>query len=890
MSDRVTSKSLAGPIICVALLIISLLAPAAEAEFEEFGLQSFSGSTSHTTAGEASDFSTRFTLKHRINQAGQHFANARLESAAVLLPPGLIGNPLVVPRCETGALVAGGKCPIDSQVGIARVLLNERTDEGYAPLFNLAPVHPDREVARLGFYVGVAPVFIDITVRSAGDYGVTATVHDAPGIEPVLSSTVTIWGNPADQIHDEQRITTEEAHECPLETACQAPGGRRASGIEHPQAFITNPSACQEQSLHLDATSYQLPGQVFSASAPMAPITGCQGLPFQPRLELETTSKKAGAPTGLEATVHIPQHSDPGERASATMREALVTLPEGMTINTAAAQGLEVCSDQQVHYHEEVEAACPEASQLGVAEIISPSLSVPLHGEIVLGTPSPGHQFRLWLVTDELGLHVKLPGEVVGDSRTGQLRARFADLPQLPVETVSLEFWGGPRAPLKNPDDCGAYTGAFEFDPWSDDPHATGSATVTVSEGCGAAFSPKLQAGVTDPRAGAFAPFNFTLTREDGESNVKGLDVELPQGLLAKLKGVPICPDLGASTGICPAGSRIGTAVVASGVGPEPLWIPQPGKPDTAVYLGGPYGAAPFSIVTVVFAQAGPFDLGMVTVRSGIFVNPETGEASVKTELPQVVEGATVLYRTIHVAIDRPDFILNPTDCSPMAVTATATALSGAVARPSTYFQVGGCDRLKFAPSLSLTLKGPTRRGGYPALSAILRTRKHDANIARTVVNLPHSEFLAQEHIRTICTRKRFAADHCPKRSIYGFAKAWTSLLSEPLEGPVYLRSSDHPLPDLVAALSGQIDIDLVGRINSHNGGIRTTFASIPDAPVTKFVLRMQGGTNGLLVNSTDLCAKARRAGVTMRAQNGRTRAMRPALTGSCGSRGAAAG
>ena len=77
-----------------------------------------------------------------------------------------------------------------------------------------------------------------------------------------------------------------------------------------------------------------------------------------------------------------------------------------------------------------------------------------------------------------------------------------------------------------------------------------------------------------------------------------------------------------------------------------------------------------------------------------------------------------------------------------------------------------------------------------------------------------------------------------------------------------------------------------MGRIDSKNRGIRTTFDTVPDAPITKFVLRMRGGKKSLLVNSTDICRGKHRATVRMRAQNGRILNTRPLLQStSCGSK-----
>ncbi|HEX3609887.1 MAG TPA: hypothetical protein VHU14_09525, partial [Solirubrobacterales bacterium] len=311
---------------------------------------------------------------------------------------------------------------------------------------------------------------------------------------------------------------------------------------------------------------------------------------------------------------------------------------------------------------------------------------------------------------------------------------------------------------------------------------------------------------------------------------------------------------------------------------------PQPGKDPTAVYLSGPYKGAPYSLVVKTPAQAGPFDLGTVVVRAGIFVDPSTAQVTAKSDpLPQILEGVPISYRTIHVDIDRPDFALNPTSCDPMSIDGAVTSDRGAVANASDRFQVGGCAGLGFKPSLATHLSGGTHRGTHPRLQAVLRARPGEANIGRAAVTLPHSEFLDQSHIRTVCTRVQFVASECPEASIYGRAKAITPLLDQPLEGPVYLRSSNHELPDLVVALSGQVKFNLVGRIDAvPSGGIRTTFESVPDAPVSKFVLTMQGGKKGLLVNSTNICARHDRLVARFDGQNGKVHDIEPLLKNDC--------
>ncbi len=563
------------------------------------------------------------------------------------------------------------------------------------------------------------------------------------------------------------------------------------------------------------------------------------------------------------------------------MREARVTLPAGMQIAAGAANWIGTCSEQQVGYHQEVDAGCPDSSKLGTATIVSPAVATPLHGFLYQRTPVPERQFGLWLVSDDLGMHVKIPGELEPDPNTGRLTAVFRDLPQVPVSEIDLDVWGGERAPLQNPDHCGTFTTDFSFSPHSNDPAVSGQSQMTIDAGCSKGFAPAIHGGVTQPVAGKFSPLVLDLNFPDGEQALRGFTLTLPDGELAKLKGVPLCPDANAANGSCPGDSAIGHLVAAAGPGPEPLWIPQPGKAEPKIYLAGPYQGSPFSVVTVVPAQAGPFDLGNVVVRSGLGLDPDSNQAVVKADpLPQYFEGVGLTYRRMHIVVDRPGFSLNPTDCREMQLQLAATSTAGATATPASRFQLEGCRRLRFRPKLKLRLKGGAKRGDYPALTAVLKARKGDANIGRTVVALPHSEFLAQEHIGTICTRKRFAAGTCPRRSVYGHAKVWTPLLAKPLQGPVYLRSSSHPLPDLVVALGGELEVNLDGRIDSHHGGIRTTFAQVPDAPISRFVLKMRGGKKGLLVNSTYLCRGRHAARVVLRGQNGRKVLERVPLAG----------
>jgi hypothetical protein len=872
-----------------ALLLACFVAAPAQAAFSDYGIESVDAGISTNQAGDHPDFSIGFTLKTDpstpADGTGLHAPYARTRDITVGLPPGLIGNPHAVAECtaaQFATALSGGGCPQDSQIGVAVTRIYTFNYALTEPIYNMTPP-TSGAVARLGLYAATSPVLIDVEVRSEGDYGLDSMLRGISGTEQVVGAETTIWGVPASPVHDTERLTVEEA----FNGVAKSPP--RPSGLPEELPFLTNPTRCGvAQDVRVEADSYQEPGRFSVGHASLPALTGCGKIEFDPTFSANPTTREAAAPSGLDAELFVPQDESVKTLATSQLKDATVTLPTGMTIASGAAEGLEACSASQVGYGSRNPSACPDAAKIGTAEFDVPPLSRTIEGAVYQRTPEPGHLFRIWLVTDELGAHVKIPGEIHADAVSGRISSVFLDNPQVPLERLKLHFFGGPRGVLATPSTCGTYFTQFAFAPWSGRPATTGQTPMTIDQGCATGgFSPRLSAGAVNPTAGGFSPFALSLTRNSNEQNVAGLEVSLPPGAAAKLAGVPLCAAATAATGSCPAASQVGTTTVAAGPGPSPLWIPQPGKAPTAVYLAGPYKGAPYSLVVKTPAQAGPFDLGNVVVRAALYIDPVTAQVTtVADPLPQILEGVPISYRTIHVDINRPNFTTNPTDCSPAAVTARVTSIAGAIAAPRSRYQVGACAALGFKPKLSLRLSGKTRRGGYPALKAVLRARPGDANFEKIVAALPHSAFLEQAHIRTICTRVQYAADNCPRGSVYGRARAISPLVDYPVEGPVYLRSSSNPLPDLVMALKGPaatpVEIDVVGRIDSVNGGIRTSFESTPDLPVSKFILNMQGGKKGLLVNSRNLCIAPNRANVKLKAQNGRTANLRPVLKIDC--------
>jgi hypothetical protein len=522
----------------------------------------------------------------------------------------------------------------------------------------------------------------------------------------------------------------------------------------------------------------------------------------------------------------------------------------------------------------------------------------------------------------KLGIIVKQPLRVDRDPNTGQLTTVAENLPQLPFSHFKLHFRSGARAPLSSPPACGTYEAKSVLYPWSGgEPIETNGAFEIISganngpcpTGGLPAFHPHLDAGTINNSAGRFSPFYVRLGRNDGEQEITHFSIKLPPGVVGKLAGIPFCSEADIAKArsreeqphggqeelnspSCPAASEIGHTLAGAGVGPALTYAP--GK----VYLAGPYHGAPISFVAITAGVVGPFDIGNVVVRQALRVNPETGEVFVDATgsdpIPHIVEGFPVDLRDIRVYVDRPQFVLNPTNCSPTSTASTVLGAglnfaSEADDNPLTVtspFQAADCAQLPFEPKLTLRLKGGTNRGAHPALIANLKMHGiGEAGVARSQVTLPHSEFIENAHFNTICTRVQFKAgggngEQCPAGSVYGHAAASTPILADPVEGNVYLRSSERELPDVVAVLHGEeITVDLVGHVDSvKGGGIRTTFESVPDAPVSSATFAFAGKSKGLFVNSTDLCKGKHRATVEFTGQNGKQRNSHPALQVKC--------
>jgi hypothetical protein len=867
-----------------------------------------------TAAGHPPIGFTQYIVKQEefdpVNFPGAMRPIGPVKTIHVDLPPGLTVNPqATLTRCTMAEFETPAPptelpgCAASSQVGEERLTLKIEANGGEVPptqfvtrvpLYNLVPDFG--EPAKFGFKIGSTPaskktVFLNTEVAWEGDYHESFTIHlpsPNPGTRSWKSRLVNV-GTSGDGTYITNPTTCFSSQLPPYEGIYTT--FLRAESVALPEADFPNSATPFEADTTLPQGLTQ---------------TGCASVPFDPGLSVAPGTTQVDSPATPTIETTLPFIKGGGTQSESHLRNAHITLPAGMGLNPSAANGLQSCSDAQFGKGTRNPVACPAGSKIGTVEVETPPLPAgALKGNAYLGQqlsrdPESGDEFRIFVVAEsaEYGISARLIGNTKANPKTGQLTATFAETPQVPFTSVKVHL-DDAKGVLSSPPTCSPATTTSVMEPWST-PKSTKNPssgfTLSTAPGGGTCpatlaarpFKPSYTAKSDSTKANAYSPFRVHIGRNDGQQELKGVNVTLPKGHAGNLTGIPYCPEdalaaAAASSGAaelaspsCPTASEIGTTTTESGTGSVPLKIG--GK----AYLMGPYKGAPLSFVTITPALAGPFDLGNVVVRVALFVDPVTTQVhAVSDPIPDVYGGVKLDLRTIDVNVDRKKFMHNPTNCNADSISGF---LNGGGSNPtdpaafSSYpvsvpFRATDCNKLGFKPTLHTRLfggKGVTQRAKHPKLRAILETRGKDANVLRTALALPHALFLDQSHIKTVCTRPQLASQTCPKAAIYGHAQARSPLLGKPLRGPVYLVSSKHELPDLVADLRGQVNIQLYGVISSKNGGIKTVFNNIPDQPVSKFVLRMEGGKKGLLVNSRNLCKGRLSSVLGMKAQNGK--------------------
>jgi hypothetical protein len=881
----------------------------------------------------------QLTTTVALNQTSDQKAPPALaRNFAFKLPPGQVGSATAVPKCSAAAFdtefgSVGGPanlCPEDTAIGVAIITFDEPYNLGLktipTPVFNLETAYG--EPARFGFVIEGTPVILDASVRSGPgeDYGVTVNVSNTTEIVNFVTSTVVFWGAPGEASHDESRgwaCIRERKFQDPRFPTLKCAPSTEAS----PPAFLTLPANCEEP-FATSVTGVSWPNKSNPTGVPfgpfsysledqadtLVPLTACNQVPFSPAISAEASTQSVAAPTGLDFNVNFHDEglmSAPG-LAQSQLKNTVVTLPEGFTINPSAGVGLGGCSPAD-YARETVDSipgvGCPNDSKLGTVEIESPLLAQKIHGSLYIAQPydnpfpepEAGHPdgtlVALYIVAKnpETGILIRLAGKVVPNPVTGQLTTIFENTPQLPFSHFNFHFREGQQAPLISPSLCGTYTTQAQLTPWSAPLTAsTESSSFTITKGFqgGACptggvppFDPGIVSGSVNNNAGAFSPFYLHLTRTDAEQEIAGFSTNLPSGLTGNLSGVPFCPEAAIEaarqkTGAqeeaepsCPAASQVGHTLVGTGVGAVLAYVP--GK----IYLAGPFHGAPFSLVSVTSALVGPFDLGTVVIRFGLTIDPYTAQVSVtptgSEPIPTILRGIVTHVRDIRVYIDRPNFTLNPTSCNPLKIGSTLTSDLGASKTVASPFQASNCQALAFKPIFKVSTSGKTSRTKGASLTVKLSYPAGvQANISKVKVDLPRQLPSRLTTLQKACTAAQFNANPagCPEASRVGHAKAVTPLIPVPLEGPAYFVShGGEAFPSLIIVLQGYgVTIDLIGTTFISKAGITSsTFKTVPDQPVGSFELTLPQGPSSALAANGNLCKSKLVMPTQFDAQNG---------------------
>jgi hypothetical protein len=813
------------PLAFLAGFVVTLGLAAAPAH-AALGISAFSVSPASTQAGGHPDVDIDTTFSG---------AGDNLKNLTVHLPPGLVGNPNAAAKCSQSAFNSDS-CPGTSVVGTVTNNVTA-TPLGLLPVTldvtdNVYDVAPSAgEPARLGIWVHppviggsvVDNVKLPVTVSvRPGDFGLDTSISNIPN-----SLHSTLLGNIPTTINS-----------ISLTLNGTASGGN----------FVTLPSSCQAATTRIDVSSYG--SAAASASSSFTP-TGCGSVSFNPTMSVALETMRADTPSGYTATLGVPS-------GNSTVKRAQVVLPVGTVLSPKAADGASACTDAQLGVGSAAAATCPASSQIGTATIVTPLLGT-LAGKVFLGQPTPTQLLRLFVDIEQSGVKIKLPGTVTPDPSTGQLTTVFDNLPQVPFTSFALAFRGGPAAILSNPQTCGSHTATATLTPWSGGGPASPQDSFSISDdGAGAScpakrpFTPTVSDTAGNLQAGGDpGSLAITVNRPDRDQRLRSVQFSLPPGLLGRVAGVSLCPEADAPSGNCPAATRAGTVTATVGTGPQPVTLSGP------VYMGGPYKGGLLSLIAALPAKVGPLDLGTTVLRSAIALRSTDGGLDVSSDgLPAFVQGIPVDVRTLTVDLNKPGTLLNPTDCSPLSIGGTITSALGQTATASAPFQVSGCDKLPFAPTISAVAggKGNTARGKRPLFRAIVEQPITQARLASTTVTLPNSLGVALG--KAICPAAQADAGTCPATSQVGTANASTPLLPLPLSGPVYLiQVPGQPLPGVLVQLHGLVNLSLRGHVSTGPGGaLVNRFDGIPDVPISRFELAFTGGKDGALVTTRNLC------------------------------------
>jgi hypothetical protein len=808
-------------------------------------------------AGHPPDGITSFEFNSEPKGLGREPVG-NVKNVRVDIPPGLAANPEALPKCLV-AKFEKDECEAATQVGTNELMVVVPLTGANVPITGTVYNLEQPEGVPLEFGIHVAPagplvanehIFLIGHLDWSGDYHEYFEINNISKTVAVLKSKLVFFGTAG-------------------------------------TGFLTLPSECSTTSTsHLRVESY---GGEVSETYTHTPVgvEGCSSVQFSPSVHVKPATTQSDRADGATVKVEVPQSVTPAEINSSDLKTAVVTLPEGMTLDPSAANGLSACSNAQIGIKTTNKVECPLTSKIGTVAVETPDLPPKsLAGNVYLGEPrssdpASGQEYRIFLDAESprYGISVRLEGHVSADPSTGRLTTTFSENPQLPFSDLILTFEGGPKAPLANPLVCGPATTNASFVPY-----ATGVATANPFSIFAVDFDGKegtcpsplpfvlgQSTAAVPTTGGATTSFTLNLARGDGQQYLSKVGTTLPPGLVGKIPTVTLCGEPQAERGECTSASQIGTAIVSMGVGPEPFTLSGP------AYLTGPYAGAPYGLSVAVPAEkVGPFNYGTIVTRATINVNPFTARVVVASQLPTIVGGVPLRMRTLTVNANRSNFILNPTSCGVLSTDTTLTSTFGTTTQSlSTPFQATGCGSLPFSPKFTASSNAKTSRAGGASLNVkVGYPTGPQANVKSVFVTLPKQLPSRLSTLKNACLEATFNANPsaCPPGSRVGEATAATPVLPDRLSGPaIFVSHGGAAFPDLDLVLQGDgVTVILVGNTNIAKGVTTSNFAAVPDVPVSSFELKLPAGPNSALSAVGNICTRPLVMPTTITAQNGK--------------------
>lgn len=589
-----------------------------------------------------------------------------------------------------------------------------------------------------------------------------------------------------------------------------------------------------------------------STDAPAAlALSGCGGLDYDPSVTVVLDDPRPSAPTGATLTLELDGAG--AGRLDARTTGATLTLPAGLRLGgQLASDGLRFCSSAAFAVTNSTPADCPEISQVGTVTLATGLADEPLRGRAFLTAPSePGDLAGLALelapaaATTSTTARLKFTGRLRVDDE-GRLSLVFAGLPTLPADALTLTLRGGSRSLLTAPAACGTPAAEARLTPTAGNAAEVSSA-VAVGTDC-AEPAPSISTGIAavTPRPGARDGLQVTLARTDRSPAITSFSAQLPEGTAADLRRVARCEQAAIEAGSCQADAALGRVELKVGVGSTPTTLSAPLQ-----RLSAEDGALATALARVP-VRLGELDLGTVDVAVALGFDTQARRLVLAATAPSAVGAWPLDLQSIGISLAS-GVAVNPTACRALPLSAAAQLAGGASATASSALTLDGCGSQAFAPALRAVLSGESTVGGHPRAAISVTPRDGDANLSTLTLTLPSG--LAVDATRATCDGATFASGECPAATRIGSATAATSIADGAVGGTLSLvRVPGQAQPGIGLMVSGAYGFRSLATVTTVAGRQVASFADLPDLPITRLDLVLDGGATGALKIAAPVC------------------------------------